>query len=78
MFLNPFSPLDVGEDLVNGKTKKFSIHLTELIIILLERNEFGRTDWSEVSWMAKKNKPFAGIIIRQSFWTMSGLDLHGW
>ena len=30
MLLDPFSPLDVGEDLVNGKTEKFSIRWCRL------------------------------------------------
>ena len=64
MLLDPLSPLDVGEDLVNGKTEKFSIHLAEFSVILLEGNEFGSTDWSEVGWMAKKNKPFASVVAR--------------
>ena len=78
MLLDPLSPLNVGEDLVNGKTEKFSIHLAEFIIILLEGNEFGGTDWSEVSWVAEEYKPFASVVTRDGFRAMGGLYLHSW
>ena len=53
VLLDPFSPLDVGEDLVNGKTEKLSIHLAEFSVILLEGNEFGGADRGKVGRVTK-------------------------
>ena len=78
MFFDPFGPLDVGENLVDRKTEKFGVHGAEFVVILLERDELGGTNRGEICWVTKKHKPFSGIIGWKGFWTMSGLDLHGW
>lgn len=58
-FLDPFQPLDVGEDLVDGKADEHAVQFLEACVALLEGAELGCAHRGEVCRMAEENEPLA-------------------